>query len=79
VTVASLFLAFTVLAAVKPCGRLKTEIESKLKEKGVEGYTLDIAPADQVKEETVVGSREGRSKKITYSRGGGMKTMESKE
>jgi hypothetical protein len=72
------FLSSGVYAAVKPCDELKMEIESKLKEKGVRGYTLEIVPADQVKEEKVVGSCEGGSKKITYSRGGVKKT-EKKE
>jgi hypothetical protein len=72
------FAASVAFAAVKPCDELKTEIESKLKEKGVQGYTLEIVPADQVKEEKVVGSCEGGSKKITYSRGG-MKKTEKEE
>jgi Protein of unknown function (DUF1161) len=72
------FLASGAFAAVKPCDELKTEIESKLKEKGVQGYTLEIIPANQVKDEKVVGSCEGGSKKITYSRGG-VKKAEKKE
>lgn len=72
------FLAPGAFAAIKPCDELKAEIESKLKEKGVKGYTLEIVPADQVKGEKVVGSCEGGSKKITYSRGG-MKEKEEKK
>ena len=76
--VVSVFFAATVFATIKPCDELKTEIEAKLKEKGVQGYTLEIMPANQVKDEKVVGSCEGGSKKITYSRGG-MKKAEKKE
>lgn len=56
--------------AVKPCDELKTEIAAKLDEKGATGYTLDIVASDQVGEKTVVGSCEGGSKKITYTRTG---------
>jgi hypothetical protein len=56
--------------AVKPCDELKTEIAAKLDEKGVTGYTLDIVASDQIGEQTVVGSCEGGSKKITYTRAG---------
>jgi hypothetical protein len=56
------------LAAVKPCEELKAELEAKLKEKGVNGFTLEIIPADQVKEQKIVGSCEGGAKKISYSR-----------
>lgn len=73
------FLASGAFAAIKPCDELKTEIESKLKEKGVQGYTLEIVPADQVKDEKVVGSCEGGSKKITYSRDGVKKEEKEEE
>ena len=54
--------------AVKPCEELKTEIEAKLKEKGVKAYTLEIVPTKDVKDQKVVGSCEGGTKKITYER-----------
>jgi hypothetical protein len=38
--VSFLFLCSVAFAAVKPCGELKAEIESKLKGKGVHGYRL---------------------------------------
>jgi len=57
-----------VFAAIKPCEELKGEIEAKLQAKGVSGCALEILPADQVKEQKVVGSCEGSTKKITYSR-----------
>ncbi len=68
------FPAQGAFAAVKPCDELKSEIEAKLQDKGVQGYSLEIIPADQVKEEKVVGSCEGGSKKIIYSRGGKQET-----
>ncbi|NTV14379.1 MAG: DUF1161 domain-containing protein [Desulfobulbaceae bacterium] len=55
-------------AALKPCEELKGEIEAKLQAKGIKAYTLEILPNEQIKDHTVVGSCEGGSKKITYSR-----------
>ena len=78
VAVLFVFICSSALAQIKPCDELKSEIEAKLKEKGVEYYTLEIVPADQVKDEKVVGSCEGGSKKITYSRGA-EKAAEKKE
>ena len=34
--------------AAKPCEELKSEIDAKLKEKKVEGYTLEIVATDDV-------------------------------
>ncbi len=56
-------------AAGKPCEELKTEIAAKLDAKGVTGYTLDIVAKDKDAEGSVVGTCEGGSKKIVYSRG----------
>ena len=65
---ASLCIASSAFAEIKPCEELKAEIEAKLKEKGVTGYTLEIIPADQVKDQKIVGSCENGTKKISYSR-----------
>lgn len=54
---------------VKPCEELKSEIAAKIDAKGVKDYQLDIVPAGDVKDQTVVGSCEGGTKKITYSKG----------
>jgi Protein of unknown function (DUF1161) len=62
-----LMLATPVFAA-KPCEELKAEIEAKLKAKGVEGYSLEIVANDDVKDQTVVGSCDGGTKKIVYKR-----------
>lgn len=53
----------------KPCEELKSEIEAKLQAKGVETYTLGIVLNEDVKDEKVVGSCDGGTKKITYKRG----------
>ena len=54
--------------AGKPCEELKSEIDAKLKEKKVEGYTLEIVANDDVKDQKVVGSCEGGTQKIVYKR-----------
>ena len=54
--------------AVKPCDELKSEIAAKLDAKGVKNYELGIVPAAEVKQENVVGSCEGGTKKITYKK-----------
>ena len=60
--------AQTGSSGIKSCEELKAEIEAKLKAKGVQGYSLEIVPADQVKDQKVIGSCEGGKKKITYER-----------
>ncbi len=62
------FICTAAFAEIKPCEELKSEIEAKLKEKGVTNYTLEIVAADQVKDQKVVGSCEGGTKKIVYSK-----------
>jgi hypothetical protein len=52
--------------AQKPCDELKSEIAAKLDAKGVKNYQLDIVKSEAIKDETVVGSCEIGSKKITY-------------
>jgi hypothetical protein len=64
-----LLLCATPAFAAKPCEELKSEIEAKLKANGVENYTLDIVANDDVKDQKVVGSCEGGTKKIVYKRG----------
>jgi Protein of unknown function (DUF1161) len=65
-------LAFTlqpVHAQKKSCDELKTEIEAKVKAKGVKAFSVDIVAAADVKDATVVGSCDGGTKKIVYKRG----------
>lgn len=66
-TIAAL-LCLPAFAEIKPCEELKTEIEAKLKEKNVSNYTLEIVPADQIKDQKVVGSCDGGKNKITYTK-----------
>jgi hypothetical protein len=47
-----------------PCEELKDEIDAK----GVKGYTLDIVAKDKDAEGKVVGTCEGGTKKIIYTR-----------
>jgi hypothetical protein len=55
--------------AMKPCEELKSEIEAKLDAKGVKNFKLEIVPNEEVKDQKVVGSCDGGTKKITYERG----------
>jgi hypothetical protein len=65
---AIVFVGSVAFAEIKPCEELKAEIDAKLKEKGVKGYTLEIIPADQVKDQKIIGSCDGGTKKISYTR-----------
>lgn len=56
-------------AVKKPCEELKSEIAAKLDAKGVKNYTLTIVNASDVKDEKVVGSCDGGTKRITYKKG----------
>jgi len=54
--------------AAKPCEELKDEITKKLDAKGVKGYTLDIVAKDKDAEGKVVGTCDGDTKKIIYTK-----------
>jgi hypothetical protein len=60
--------AMAQTAQSKSCDELKAEIEKKLEANGVKNYTLQVVEAGKVKDEKVVGSCEGGTKKITYTR-----------
>jgi len=77
--VAALFTAASAAAEIKPCEDLKGEIEAKLKEKGVSNYSLEIVPADQVKDKKVVGSCDGGKSKITYTKEASQKEEKEKK
>ena len=68
IAVAALLMMATPAYAVKPCDELKSEIDAKLQAKGVKGYSLEVVDSKDVKDEKVVGSCEGGSKKIVYKR-----------
>jgi len=65
--VATLFAAQAALAA-KSCEELKQEIAAKIEANGVQNYTLEIVPNDQVNGRQVVGSCGGGTMKIVYER-----------
>jgi hypothetical protein len=52
----------------KACEELKDEIAKKLDAKGVKGYTLEIVAKDKDAEGKVVGTCDGGTKKILYSK-----------
>jgi hypothetical protein len=66
-------------SARKSCDDLKAEISKKLDAKGVVGYTLE--PVDKGKEgdAKVVGTCDGGTKSLTYSRGAAADTKPSAE
>ncbi|HZP65492.1 MAG TPA: DUF1161 domain-containing protein [Rudaea sp.] len=70
----SLFLIVAVMMpvasalAAKPCEELKTEIAAKMDAKGVKNYVLEIVADDQAGDKKVVGSCDGGTKKIVYSK-----------
>ena len=67
-----LFLAAApAFPAAKPCEELKSEIAAKLEAKGVKNYQLEVVAAGEVKDQTVVGTCEGATKKITYAKEAG--------
>ncbi|MDB5048432.1 MAG: hypothetical protein JWO30_1503 [Fibrobacteres bacterium] len=53
----------------KSCEELKSEIDAKLKAKGLKAFTLDILAKDAVKTEKVVGTCESGARKIVYKKG----------
>lgn len=66
--VIALFIYALAFAQIKPCAGLKGEIDAKMQAKSVVHYTLGIVPVDEVKDQKVVGSCDGRKKKITYKK-----------
>lgn len=62
----ALVLSASVSAEIKSCDALKAEIDAKLQAKGVTNYVLEVIETSAVKDEKVIGSCDGGSKKITY-------------
>ena len=54
--------------AAQSCDELKAKITSKLDGKNVKGYTLEIVANDKVADAKEVGSCDGGTKKIVYTR-----------
>jgi len=66
-------------AARKSCDDLKAEISKKLDAKGVVGYTLDAVDKGKEGDAKVIGSCDGGTKSITYTRGGAAPTKPADE
>ncbi|MGA2955004.1 MAG: DUF1161 domain-containing protein [Thermodesulfobacteriota bacterium] len=69
VIAAAMLMIATPAFGMKSCEELKSEIDAKLQAKGVKSYSLEIVPNDKVKDEKVVGTCDGGTKKIIYKRG----------
>jgi Protein of unknown function (DUF1161) len=63
-----LCVASSQALAAKSCDQLKTEIAAKIDANNVTDYSLDIVPNDKVGDAKVVGSCDGGTKKIVYTR-----------
>jgi hypothetical protein len=59
-------LSASVSAEIKSCDTLKAEIDAKLQAKGVTNYVLEVVDTSAIKDEKVIGSCDGGTKKITY-------------
>lgn len=55
-------------AQVKSCEELKTEIAAKIEANGVKDYTLEVVASDYSGDAKVVGTCDGGTKKIVYSK-----------
>lgn len=62
-------LTATPALARKSCEELKSELEAKIRAKGVTTFTLTILPKAEPTELRAVGNCEGGTKKIVYKRG----------
>jgi hypothetical protein len=60
--------AFAYTQGPKPCDELKAEIAKKLEANGVKSYSLEIVAKDKEAEGKVVGTCDGGTKKIVYSK-----------
>ncbi len=63
----------------KACEELKDEITKKLDAKGVKGYTLEIVAKDKDAEGKVVGTCDGGTKKIIYTKASAPAATPAKE
>ena len=54
--------------AAKPCDELKAELMTKIESHGAKNFTLEVVAPDQTGDKRVVGTCEGGSKRIVYSR-----------
>jgi hypothetical protein len=61
-------LAVSTSAFATPCEEVKSQIAAKLDAKHVSDYTLDVVPAEQAGDAKVIGTCEGGTKKIVYTK-----------
>jgi hypothetical protein len=54
--------------AAKPCEELKSDIAKKMDANGVKSYSLDVVEKDKDAQGKVVGTCDGGTKKIVYTR-----------
>lgn len=64
----TLLLSFGLAHAGKACEELKSEITAKMEAKGVKNPKLEIVESDKAGDAKVVGSCDGGTKKITYTK-----------
>jgi hypothetical protein len=60
--------------AIKSCDELKAELTTKIESHGAKNFTLEVVAPDQTGDKRVVGSCQGGTKKIVYSRKASEKT-----
>ncbi len=63
-----LFASMSAFAQSKPCEELKAEVAKKLEANGVKSYTLEIVSKDKQGDGKNIGTCEGGSKKLLYSK-----------
>jgi len=68
ISAAVLLVASVPALSGTPCDKVKADIAAKLDAKHVVNYTLEAVPNDQVGDRKVVGTCEGGTKKIVYTR-----------
>lgn len=57
------------MSAPKDCAELKAEIEAKIQSQGVVAYTLEVVPAAEAKDPSmVVGSCDNGTQRILYQK-----------
>lgn len=69
VAAVAFLLSIPAYPQAKSCDELKSEIAKKIEANGVTSYSLDIVAKDDNAEGKVVGTCEGGTKKIVYTRG----------
>lgn len=76
-------ITFPALADILPCEQLKARVDEKLQAKGVQTYTLEVMPVESPNTGTtsgvpqtskgnngkVVGTCDGGTKRVIYTRG----------